>query len=198
MRLFMILTAFILMLAPMSAQAALERYEFDKEHTQILFFVNHLGFSNSHGEFLDFDGGFDFNESDPDKGAVEISINTNSIDMSGIKSWNKHMKSKDFFNVEKFPTMDFVGTHIEVTGDNTAKITGDLTLLGVTKPVTLDVVFNKAGKHPMEDKYVAGFSASGHLKRSDFGMNFGVPMIGNDIEMRIQAEGHRPNGTSEN
>lgn len=185
---FMAVTVFLAF--PKSAAAQIETYDFDKAHTQILFFVNHLGFSNSQGEFHDYDGHFTFNRGEPEKSKIDVTIKTDSIDMDDEK-WDDHMKNEDFFNVEKFPTMTFKSTGIEVTGENTAKITGDLTLLGVTKPVTLDVTHNKSAKHPFGEKFVAGFSAHATLKRSDFGMNYGLPMVGDDVEIRIEVEGVR-------
>lgn len=175
------------------AKANIEIYEFDKAHTQILFFVNHLGFSTSQGEFHDYDGSFEFNRSEPEKSKVEVMIKTNSIDMDDEK-WDDHMKNKDFFHVKKFPNMTFKSTSIEKTGDKTGKLTGDLTILETTKPVTLDVVFNKAGKHPFNQKYVAGFSAKTKIKRSDFRMNYGLPMIGDEVNIMIEVEGLRQNG----
>ncbi len=179
----------VLMMWPVIAQAALERYDFDKAHTQIVFFVDHLGFSNSHGYFTDFEGHFNFDEANPISGGIEISIKTASINMVDDTKWNNNMRSADFFDVEKFPTMDFKSTGVELTGDKTAKLSGDLTLLGVSKPVVLDVAFNKVGKNPFSGKQVAGFSARGMIKRSDFGMNYGLPMIGDDVELRIEVEG---------
>ncbi len=180
----------LMVLAITPARAEIARYEFDKAHTQIIFAVNHLGFSNSHGKFLGFDGFFEFNRGEPEKSKVEVTIQTESIDMDDEK-WDKHMKSDDFFNVEKYPTMVFKSTGIELTGKKTAKITGDLTILETTKPVTLDVIFNKAGKHAFNNKYIAGFSAKMNLKRSDYGMKYGLPMIGDDVSIMIEVEGIR-------
>lgn len=173
-----------------AAQAQIEVYKFDKAHTQILFFVDHLGFSMSQGEFHEYEGGFTFNRGEPAKSSVEVSIQTASIDMDDEK-WDAHMKNKDFFNVEEFPSMDFKSTGIEVTGEDIAKITGDLTILGVTKPVVLDVTHNKSGVHPFSGKYVAGFSASTIVKRSDFGMRFGVPAVGDNVKVQLEVEGFR-------
>ena len=107
------------------ARAQIEIYEFDKAHTQILFFVDHIGFSKSQGEFHEYEGGFTFNRADPENSKVEVSIQTSSIDMDDEK-WNKHMKNSDFFDVEKFPTMSFKSTKIKKTGDKTGTITGCL------------------------------------------------------------------------
>ena len=193
MKYFVLLAAFMV-LAAAPARAEVERYEFDKAHTQIIFAVNHLGFSNSHGKFLDFDGFFEFNRAEPERSKVEVTIKTDSIDMDHEK-WDAHMKNEDFFNVEKYPTMTFKSTNIELTGNKTAKITGDLTILETTKPVTLDVVFNKAAVHTFNQKYVAGFSSTAKLKRSDFGMKYGLPLIGDEVSIIIEVEGIRQGGS---
>lgn len=179
------------------ARAQIEIYEFDKAHTQILFFVDHLGFSKSQGEFHEYDGGFTFNRDEPEKSKVEIAIQTSSIDMDDEK-WNDHMKNADFFNAEKFPTMVFKSTNIEKTGDKTGIITGDLTILETTKSVTLDAVFNKADVHPFNKKYVAGFSAKTKIKRSNFGMKYGLPLLGDEVDIMIEVEGFRQNSEISN
>ena len=189
MKLLTLLTAFMLM-AITPARAQVERYEFDTVHSQIIFFVSHLGFSISEGEFLDFDGFIEFNRDEPAKSKVEVTIDTASIDMDD-KKWDDHMKNEDFFNVEKYPHMTFKSTGIKVTGKKTAKITGDLTILETTKPVTLDVKFNNSGKHPFGDKYAAGWSATTNIKRSEFGMKYGLPNVGDDVEIRIEIEAVR-------
>jgi len=172
------------------AAAMPEYYIFDKTHTQILFFVSHLGFSMSQGEFLDFDGHFIFDRAHPEKSSIDVSIKTESIDMDNEK-WNKHMKNEDFFDVEKFPTMTFKSTGFDITGENTANITGDLTILDVTKPVTLTTTYNKSGVHPFNKEIVAGFSATASIKRSEWGMTYGLPGVGDDVEIRIEVEGYK-------
>lgn len=179
-----------LLLVSAAAQAAPERYVFDPAHTQIFFSVEHLGFSHSTGRFAKFDGGFTFDQDNPEASSVEVTIDTASIDM-GMPEWDAHLKNADFFNVEKFPAMTFKSTKVEKTGEKTGKITGDLTLLGVTKPVTLDVTFNKAGVHPYSKSMIAGFSATGTLKRSEFDMNYGLPGVGDEVALRIEVEGIR-------
>lgn len=169
---------------------AADRYAFDKAHTQILFFVDHLGFSKSQGEFHDYDGSFTFDPEDWSKAAVEVSIRTHSIDMDD-HAWDKHLRNEDFFHVSKYPTMDFRSTRVEPTGERTAKVHGELTLLGVTQPVTLDVTFNKAGEHFLSKQWIAGFSATTTLKRSDFGMTYGLPAVGDPVEVRLEVEGVR-------
>lgn len=178
------------------AHADVEKYTFDKAHTQIFFAVNHLGFSTSRGKFVEFDGGFTFDTTEPAKSSVEVTIKPAGLNMDDVK-WNEHLKGADFFNIEKFPEMTFKSTAIEVTGEKTANITGDLTLLGVTKPVVLAVTHNKSDKHPFGDKYVSGFSAKGTLKRSDFGMAYGLPMVGDDVAIEIEVEGERVEGAND-
>lgn len=173
-----------------AARADIETYSFDKAHTQILFFVSHLGFSFSQGEFHDYDGQFIFDRVEPEKSSVDVTIQTSSIDMDDEK-WDAHMKSADFFNIEKYPTMHFKSTAVHVTGDHSADMTGDMTILGITKPVTLSVTYNKAGVHPFSGKYVAGFSARAVIKRSEFGMDYGLPGVGDDVEIRLEIEGIR-------
>ena len=191
MKRFLLSVAAVAVLAlPGAAQAQVETYSFDKAHTQILFFVNHLGFSMSQGEFHEYDGSFTFDRGAPENSSIDVSIQTASIDMDDEK-WDAHMKNEDFFNVEAFPTMAFKSTGIEVTGENTANITGDLTILETTKPVTLAVTHNKSDVHPFSGKYVAGLSGTATIKRSDFGMNYGIPGVADEVQIRLEVEGIR-------
>lgn len=181
---------FALALACPTAADAADKYIFDPVHTQVLFSVSHLGFSHSHGRFLKFDGNFTFDEQAPETSSVEVTINTDSLDL-GSDEWNAHVKGKDFLNVEKFPQMTFKSAKIEKTGDNTGYLTGDLTLLGVTRPVTLAVTFNGAGIHPYTKNRIAGFSATGMIKRSEFGMTGSLPAVGDEVMLTIEVEGLR-------
>lgn len=168
-----------------------EKYTFDKPHTQVMFSVNHLGFTDSHGRFLDYDGGFTLDRTDVTKSTVDATIKTASLDMGDAK-WDEHLKSPDFFNVAQFPTMHFVSTKVAKTGEKTADVDGNMTILGVTKPVTLHVTYNNSGVFPMNDKmYVAGFSATAKLKRSDFGMTKYVPMVGDDVTITLEVQGNQ-------
>jgi polyisoprenoid-binding protein YceI len=178
-----------------SASAQIEKYLFDKPHTQIIFFVDHLGFAKSSGKFLDYTGEIQWDKGEPEKSSVNATIQVNSLDM-GDKTWNEHLLADKFFDAAKFPTMTFKSTSIQKTGEKTANITGDLTLHGVTKPVVLATTFNNAGKHPMMDRMEAGFSATAHLKRSDFGMSQYVPMVGDDIDIRIEVEAYKEDKTA--
>ncbi len=179
-----------LLLAAAPAVAATDKYAFDPAHTQILFSISHLGFSHSHGRFNTFDGSFAFDEKAPASSAINVSIDTGSIDM-GSKEWDDAVKAEALLNAKKFPKMTFRSTSVAVTGDKTGIVTGDLTLLGVTKPVTLDVTYNKSGNHPYTKNMLAGFTATGTLKRSDFGMIKYLPDVGDEVSITIEVEGIR-------
>ena len=173
-----------------SAPLFAAHYTLEPVHTQILFFADHLGFSKSQGEFLDFNGSFTFDPSNPTASSAEVNISTSSIDMDHQK-WNDHMKDKDFFDVENFPSMTFSSTKVESVTDSVMNVHGNLTILGHTEPVILNVTHNKSGKHPFSGKYTAGFSATTSVKRSLFGMTYGLPALADDIEIRLEIEGQQ-------
>lgn len=162
-------------------------YSFDNLHTQILFSVNHAGFSNSHGRFNKFDGGFNFDEKKPTEASVDVTIHTDSLDMAD-KVWNEHVSAPTFLNVEKYPTIHFKSTKVALTGDKAADVHGDLTIAGVTKPVVLKTVFNQAGVNPFSKKQTVGFSGTTKIKRSDFGVTYGLPAVGDDVSITIEVE----------
>ncbi|MFC5358002.1 YceI family protein [Azospirillum himalayense] len=172
---------------PMTAQAAPVAYKLDPAHTAVVFIVDHLGFSKAVGSFNTVAGELAFDKDAADKSSLSVTIDTASIDTNHAKR-DEHLKSPDFFNVKEFPKLTFKSTKIEKTGDKTGKLHGELTLLGVTKPVVLDVTFNKDGVSPASKMDTVGFSARGTIKRSDFGMKYGVPNIGDDIQIIIESE----------
>ena len=165
-------------------------YVLEPVHTQILFFCDHLGFSKSQGEFLKFSGHFSFDPDHPASSQAQVSIDATSIDMDNAK-WNDHMRNADFFDVENFPTIEFNSTRVEVLSSSQANVHGELTILGQTHPVILVVRHNKSGVHPFSGNYVAGFSASTTIKRSTFGMTYGLPALGDEVEIRLEIEGER-------
>jgi polyisoprenoid-binding protein YceI len=178
-------------LAP--AAAAADRFAIDTAHSNIVFLINHLGYSNMIGQFQEFGGEFSFDENDPGGASLEVTIKADSVDTDHQKR-DDHLRSPDFFNAAEFPEVTFVSTKAEPTGDNTGRISGDFTLLGVTKPVTLDTTFNKKAPHPLpayNGVLVAGFSARTKIKRSDFGMTYAIPGVGDEVTLLIEAEGHK-------
>lgn len=177
---------------PSIASAGADKYEFDKSHTHIIFLVSHLGFSNMIGRIKDYDGYFTFDEKEPEKSAVDVTLKTASVD-TDVPALNKELYGEHFFNVEKFPDIRFKSTKITVTGKNTGDITGDVTMLGVTRPVVLHVTYNKSGIHPYTNNYTSGFTADAVVKRSDFGMNaFAPPVVGDDVKLHLEVEGVDP------
>jgi polyisoprenoid-binding protein YceI len=169
-----------------SASAA--DYTIDPSHTHILFMVNHLGLSNMIGLFTDMAGNFSFDPAHIDSSKVKVTIKTASISTQ-FGPRDTDLKGADWFNVTEFPEMTFTGVGYSKTDDHTGTVTGNLTLLGVTKPVTLHVTFNNAGLRASDKKQAAGFSATGKIKRSDFGMKTFIPYIGDDVSLIIETEG---------
>jgi polyisoprenoid-binding protein YceI len=178
-----------LVAAGLTSPAAADSYKIDPAHVSVVFKVNHLGFSNLWGRFNTVTGTFDYDAANPGAGKVEVLIKTESVDTNHQKR-DDHLRSPDYLNAVEFPDMKFVSTKIEKTGDKAGKIHGNLTMLGVTKPVVLDAMLNTAGQHPFRKEVtVAGFSATTKIKRSDFGMNYSVPAIGDDMELFLEVEG---------
>ena len=164
-----------------------ETYKIDPIHTQVIFFINHLGFSNSSGKFHVADGTIQFDPAAPTKGSGDVTINTSSLDMSDA-TWKEHLSGEHFFEVDKFPTIGFKSTKVESVGKDKLRVSGNLTIHGVTKPVVLDTTVNKVGEHPMTKKSAAGFSATTAIRRSDFGMNYYVPAISDEVQIRLEIE----------
>jgi polyisoprenoid-binding protein YceI len=184
MRSFLAFAAAMLLATP----ALADRYEFDKEHTNIMFYVNHLGFSDMLGLLTSYDGGFTFDPAHPEQSTIDVTLNPSGIRTSSSKL-DSELQGEKWFNTAKFPSIHFVSSSIKVTGDHAGDVTGNLTLLGVTKPVTLHVHFNKADYFPMTQAFKAGFSADTTFKRSDFGMTSYVPMVGDEVRIEVQTEG---------
>jgi polyisoprenoid-binding protein YceI len=183
-----------LALVSISGAQAAERFVIDQTHSNFAFMVNHLGYSNMIGRFTQFSGEFTFDEKDLAANQVKISIDTKSIDTNHQRR-DDHLRSPDFFNVAEFPAMTFQSTKVEKTGEKTGKLTGNLTLLGVTKAVTFDVTFNKMAPHPLpqyKQVLTAGFSGRGTIKRTDFGMKYAAPALGDEIQILVEIEGQKP------
>lgn len=183
-----LLLATMLLLSTQAAVAAPETYTLDPNHTNITWHANHLGFSNPSGKFMKADGKIILDEAKPEESSVNVTIETASI-LTGLPKFDAHLKTKDFFNVEKFTTATFASSKVELTGKDTAKVTGNFTMLGVTRTVVLDVKMNRIGIFPMSGKKTAGFSATTTIKRSEFGMKFGVPDVADDIKIELEVEG---------
>jgi len=173
------------------AQATTTRYDLDAKHTQVRFGWTHFGFSHQVGRFDQFDAQFQFDPADPTKSTLSVTIPIASID-TGVPALDEHLRSADFFDATKFPTATFKSTKVEAVGPKALKVSGDLTLHGVTKPVVLDVTINQIGPYPMGGRPSAGFDATATLKRSDFGIDRYVPNVSDDIALAITTEAHLP------
>ena len=174
--------------ALIAAPAVAEEFAFDPSHTHILFTISHFGFSDVQGEFLDFEGSVALDPDAPENSSVSVTIDTASID-TGWEARDEHLRNADFFDVGTHPTMTFESTAVEMTGDDTALVTGDLTILGTTQSVTLDVTLNAMGPHPFrEGVTVAGFRATGSIDRTEFGLAYGSPGVGDEVQIHIETE----------
>jgi polyisoprenoid-binding protein YceI len=164
-------------------------FRFDPVHTQIFFSIDHSGYSKSTGRFAVRDGYFSFDGAEWSKAKVDATIDIASLDM-GNAGWSDKLKSS-FFDSTTYPTAHFVSKSVDKTGDKTGVIHGELTLLGKTKPVDLQLTFNRAAADGYTLHYVAGFSATATLKRSAWGMTRSTESIGDDVTLRIEVEGIR-------
>jgi polyisoprenoid-binding protein YceI len=174
-----------LMAAP--AFAAPEKYTLDASHSQVLFSYNHLGYSTTWGMFSGFEGEIMFDQEDPANSSVTVSMPVRSM-LTGWEGRFQHFMSDDFFGATEEDMITFTSTAIEVTGDDTALITGDLTMNGVTKSVVLDAKLNQANDHPMENKPWAGFDATTTLLRSDFNVGAFAPFVSDEVTVQISVE----------
>lgn len=162
-------------------------YNVEPTHAYINFSYTHLGFSRPVVGFNDFDVTLELNQEDITASALQVKIDVASVD-SRVEEYNGHLTSADWFDAATYPDITFVATDIEMTGDDTMAVTGDLTIKGITKPVTLDAKVNKAGPHPFNKKPTIGISASGTLKRSDWGLGKYAPAVTDEVELNIQVE----------
>lgn len=168
-------------IAPEALRAG--EYKTDPAHTQIEFGINHLGFNEFYGLIADSRGTLRFDPARPAEASVEIEIPLTRI-ITTSADLDAHLRNADFFDVDKFPTATFKSTRVEVAGQ-TAKIHGDLTIKGVTKPVTLDARFIGAGINPMNKAETIGFEAHTTLRRSDFGIDYILPLVEDEVDLRI-------------
>ncbi len=171
-----------------AAQAEPVTYELDPSHSQIVFNWEHLGFSTTYGMFSGFDGTIEWDKEDPANSSVAVSFPVTTM-LTGWEERFQHFMSPDFFDAASEEDMvSFTSTAIEVTGEDTALITGDLTLNGVTKEVVLDATLNQAGTNPMQQKDWAGFNATTTVLRSDYGLGAFAPAVGDEVQVEISIE----------
>lgn len=162
-------------------------YALDKTHGYITFTYDHLGFSTPHVGFRSFDVSLDLDSANIENSKVDVLIDATSVD-SRVDVFNGHLNGEDFFDTANHPEITFTGSKISSTGDNTFDITGDLTIKGITKPVTLNATLQKADMHPMRKVASIGVTADATLSRSEFGLSRGVPNIGDEVTLHISVE----------
>lgn len=181
------IAAAALALASVSAFAAPTAYTIESNHTYPSFEADHMGISLWRGKFNKTSGTVTLDRA-AKAGAIDITIDTASLDF-GHDKMNEHAKSKDMFNVEKFPTATYKSKSIKFNGDTPVAVEGELTLLGVTKPVSLAINKFKCIQHPMFKREACGADVSGSFNRADFGLNYGVPMgFSPEVKLAIQVE----------
>ena len=169
-----------------SAFAAPMTFNFDPTHTYPMLEISHFGFSFFRGVFMKTSGKVVLDAA-ARTGSLDAKVETASINMGG-ETLEKQLRSDSFFDVEKFPAMTYKSSKVNFNGDNVASIEGDLTLLGVTRPVTLNVDYFKCAAHPFVKKPACGANATATIKRSDFGMKYLVGPVGDDVKITIQVE----------
>lgn len=177
--------------AAVSAQAAPVTYKLDPSHTMVLFSWNHFGYSNPTADFGLGEGTLVFDEQHPAKSSVEVTLPLARLD-THVPALDEHLKKPDFLNAEQYPVVTFKSTEVQPLGGNKFKVTGNLTVHGVTKPVVLDATLNKVGPHPMTKAPSIGFDATASIKRSDFGVGAYVPNVSDELSIRITTEGSVP------
>ncbi|MGY6159152.1 YceI family protein [Paraburkholderia strydomiana] len=169
------------------ARVPVGRYDLDHDHCSITFDVEHFKYSRFTMRFDRKTGQLDWKEGGLERSSVSVTIDAASID-TNVPLLDKMVKSPSLLDVERYPEIRFVSTKFERTGEARGTLTGDLTIHGVTQPVTLDVTFNGFAPDPLTKKDTLGFSAEGHISRATFGLATWYPAVGDDIHVRIQAE----------
>jgi polyisoprenoid-binding protein YceI len=176
-----------------AARAEPARYELDGAHTTVAFLVEHVGYAKTLGQFLRVSGGYTFDPESDALSALRVVVATDSVD-THFEARDRHVKNADFLDTESHPEMTFTAGSAQRTGERTFTVAGELTLLGTTRPLTLEATLNKHAPYPMGDRAeVMGVSARGTLKRSEFGMTYGVTddLVGDEVEILIEFEARR-------
>lgn len=169
--------------------AAVQKYDIDKNHTFVTFSWDHFGFSKPSARLEKIDGSIMLDKNDITKSSVTVTMPLEGLH-TGVEKLDTHLKSPDFFDAAKYADITFKSTKVEKSGGDGLKITGDLTVHGVTKSIVLNGKINKIGDNPMMKVASAGFDADVVLKRSDFGVNLYVPNVSDEIPVHITLDSH--------
>ena len=166
-------------------------YRIEPSHTRVLFSVSHMGFTTWYGDFTGASGTLTLDPSNPAAASLRVSVPVASVSTTNAKL-DGELRAADWLDAEHFPQASFTSTKVTPKGTGLADVTGDMTLHGVTRPVTLHVKFNGAGINPLDKAYTAGFEAHGTIKRSDFGVTKYVPLIGDDVDLTLSGAFEKP------
>lgn len=177
----------LIALGAASSAFASETYRIEKTHADLLFSIDHAGFTHKHGWFREFDGSLQYDAAQPQSSKVEVTVKTDSLD-TALPARDKDVKGEKFLDTGKYPEMRFVSTKVVPGANQELRVEGNLTLHGVTKPFTLNAKLNKAGPNPFDKRPTLGFSATGLLKRSDFGITSFIPVVGDLVTITIDVE----------
>ncbi|MDZ7788462.1 MAG: YceI family protein [Halofilum sp. (in: g-proteobacteria)] len=184
-------TAVFAALALAQPALAAETYVFDKGHTNIQFSWDHFGFSTTSAEFEEFSGELQFDPENRANSSIAVTIDLDSVD-TGFDTFNGHLTEKpEWFDTREHPEATFTSTDIEALGDDRLRVTGDLTLKGVTKEITLETTINKIGEHPVTNAKTIGFDATTTVSRSAFDMGQYAPSVGDEVTISISSEMQR-------
>jgi polyisoprenoid-binding protein YceI len=165
---------------------AADSYTIDPRHTHPSYEISHFGWSTQRGRFDNVTGTISLDRA-TQTGSVEVSIDASSIS-TGVGKLDEHLRSADFFNVAKYPSITFRAARIEFNGDAPTSVLGEITILGVTKPTALTITHFACGPHPIFRKYVCGAEAGTTIKRSEFGMTKYLPALGDDVKLLVNVE----------
>ena len=172
-------------------------YTIEPDYTQAVFRWSHLGFSNPAAQLSQGQGTLEFDPANPTRAAVNVTIALSSLN-TGVPALDEHLRSEDFFEVAKFPTASFRSTKVEQgAGKDRLKVTGELNLHGITRPVTLDVTVLRIGANPRTQLPTVGFEATTTLKRSDFGLGAFVPQVSDEIRLQLSSQAVEAKGYAE-
>ncbi len=188
-----IAAAALLVVLPGISSAEPQRYELDAEHTTVAFLIDHVGYAATLGLFGNVEGGFTYDMETQDLSDLEVRVMTASVETLNAAR-DEHVRSGDFLDVAEHEEMTFTANNGMAEGETSGTVTGDLTLLGETRPLTLDVTLNKAAEYPFgHGRFTLGITARGELNRSDFGMEYGVDngLVGDTVRIIIETEAMR-------
>ena len=188
----MVAGAWAAIAAPTAALADI--WILDRNTTVVHFTYDHLGVSRQSGRFKDIEGRLEFSPTEPERGTVDVTIKAAGVS-TGVTALDKLLRSVDFLDTERHPAIRFRSTGVRPAGEREGEIEGELTFLGVARPVILRTRWNYTGEYPLasinpayQGKWISGFSASTVIRRSEWGLKRGVPLISDEVEIRIEAE----------